>query len=105
MGFSGRAPRSKYWFWTLFVFLVSAAARTVDAAIFSNPATGLFGALVSLGLPLRGITVSVRRLHDLDCIGWWLLLVFTGIGISLLLMWDFIRGTAGFNRFGPDPLA
>jgi uncharacterized membrane protein YhaH (DUF805 family) len=61
--------------------------------------------LVSLLLLLPGVAVSVRRLHDLDRSGWWLLLTLTGIGIILLLIWDCMRGTPGPNRFGPDPLA
>jgi uncharacterized membrane protein YhaH (DUF805 family) len=60
--------------------------------------------LVSLIFFLPGLAVSVRRLHDLDRSGWWLLLVLTVIGVILLIIWDFIKGTAGPNRFGPDPL-
>jgi uncharacterized membrane protein YhaH (DUF805 family) len=47
----------------------------------------------------------VRRLHDLDRTGWWLLIVFTIIGVIVLLIWDCIKGTNGPNRYGPDPLA
>ena len=100
--FSGRAARSEFWYWTLFAFLASAAAGIVDSALFP---TGLMAPLVSLLLLLPGLAVSVRRLHDLDRSGWWLLLTFTAIGIVLLLIWDCLRGTPGPNRFGPDPLA
>jgi uncharacterized membrane protein YhaH (DUF805 family) len=100
--FSGRAPRSEFWYWTLFGILASAAAGIIDGALFP---IGLFAPLVSLLLFLPGLAVSVRRLHDLDRSGWWLLLILTGIGIILLLIWDCMRGTSGPNRFGPDPLA
>jgi uncharacterized membrane protein YhaH (DUF805 family) len=103
--FSGRALRSEYWFWTLFVCLVSAAAEIIDVAIFSNLETGLVSPLASLALLLPGIAVSVRRLHDLERTGWWLLIAFTIIGLILLLVWDCMKGTTGPNRFGPDPLA
>jgi uncharacterized membrane protein YhaH (DUF805 family) len=53
---------------------------------------------------LPGIAVSVRRLHDRDYSGWWFLIVLTGIGAIVLLVWFCMRGTAGANRFGPDPL-
>jgi len=47
----------------------------------------------------------VRRLHDLDRTGWWLLIAFTGIGIILLIVWNCMKGTTGSNSFGADPLA
>jgi uncharacterized membrane protein YhaH (DUF805 family) len=99
--FSGRAPRSEFWYWTLFAAIATAAANMIDSVLF----IGLVSPLVSLLLLLPGVAVSVRRLHDLDRSGWWLLLTLTGIGIILLLIWDCMRGTPGPNRFGPDPLA
>jgi uncharacterized membrane protein YhaH (DUF805 family) len=103
--FKGRAARSEYWCWTLFVFLVTLAGEIADNALFDGPSSGLFAPLISLGLFLPGLAVSVRRLHDLDRSGWWLLLIFTMVGIILLLIWSCIKGTTGPNRFGPDPLA
>jgi uncharacterized membrane protein YhaH (DUF805 family) len=105
--FSGRAARSEFWYWTLFVVLVTIAAGILDRGLFDfdePTTTGVFGPLVSLIFFLPGLAVSVRRLHDLDRSGWWLLLVLTVIGVILLIIWDFIKGTAGPNRFGPDPL-
>lgn len=61
--------------------------------------------LANLGLLLPNITVAIRRLHDIDRTGWWLLLSFTIIGIPVLLWWDCVKGTDGPNRYGPDPLA
>jgi uncharacterized membrane protein YhaH (DUF805 family) len=98
--FSGRAARSEFWYWALFTFIANIAAGIVDAAI----GLGLLGILVSLGLLLPSIAVAVRRLHDIDRTGWWYLLVFTGIGIILLIVWACMKGTTGSNRFGPDPL-
>jgi uncharacterized membrane protein YhaH (DUF805 family) len=99
--FSGRAPRSEFWYWSLFGFIVSIAANVVDA-IIGIPA---ISAVVSLGLLLPGISMGIRRLHDIDRTGWWLLLTFTGIGVILLLVWACFKGTAGPNSYGPDPLA
>ena len=103
VNFSGRAQRSAYWWWTLFVILADIAARVLDVIIFSGLFTPL-SLITSLALLLPGIAVAVRRLHDLDRTGWWLLIAFTGIGIILLLVWDCMKGTTGNNRFGPDPL-
>lgn len=105
--FSGRVARSEFWYWTLFVVLVTMAAGILDRGLFDfeeSTTTGVFGPLVSLVFFLPGLAVSVRRLHDLDRSGWWLLLVLTMIGVILLIIWDCIKGTTGPNRFGPDPL-
>jgi len=102
--FSGRAARSEYWYWTLFMFIAQVVAAIIDTMLFPFSAFSPFHTIVSLGLFLPGLAVSVRRLHDLDSVGWWLLLVFTGIGILILIIWFCVRGTVGPNRFGPDPL-
>ena len=98
--FSGRAPRSEYWYWTLFTLIASIVAGILDGIL----GLGIIGALVSLGLFLPSLAVAIRRLHDIDRTGWWVLLAFTLIGIILLIVWDCTKGTAGPNRFGPDPL-
>jgi uncharacterized membrane protein YhaH (DUF805 family) len=98
--FSGRAARSEYWYWTLFTIIASVVAEIIDSVL----GLGLVGFIVSLALLLPSIAVAVRRLHDIDRTGWWLLIAFTGVGIILLIVWDCIQGTTGPNRFGPDPL-
>jgi uncharacterized membrane protein YhaH (DUF805 family) len=54
---------------------------------------------------LPSLAVSVRRLHDIDRTGWWMLLSLTSIGIVVPIWWALGMGTPGPNRFGPDPLA
>jgi len=96
--FSGRAQRSAYWYWVLFVGLVQIIADRL--------AGETVGGLVSLVLLLPSIAVGVRRLHDLDRTGWWFLLWLVPIvGWIVLIYWGCLRGTDGPNRFGPDPLA
>lgn len=99
--FSGRAARSEFWYWTLFTVIASIVAGIIDGIL----GLGIVGFLVSLGLFLPSLAVGARRLHDIDRSGWWLLIYFTIIGIILLIVWDCIKGTAGPNRFGPDPLS
>jgi uncharacterized membrane protein YhaH (DUF805 family) len=103
--FSGRAPRSEFWYWTLFAFLVAAVSGILDSALFPFMGTGPISAITSLLLFLPGLAMSVRRLHDLDRTGWWMLIALTLIGLIVLLVWDCIKGTDGSNSFGPDPLA
>jgi uncharacterized membrane protein YhaH (DUF805 family) len=100
VNFSGRACRSEFWYWFLFVFILSIIANIIDA-ILGFPA---LGAIVSLGLLLPNISMQIRRLHDIDRTGWWMLLILTGIGALLLLVWAFFKGTTGPNTYGPDPI-
>lgn len=103
--FSGRAARSEYWYWFLFVFLVDVAASVVDRAVFGS-GEGLLSMITGLALFLPGLAIGVRRLHDRDRRGWWLLIVLIPfVGAIILLVWFVGRGTAGPNRFGPDRLA
>jgi uncharacterized membrane protein YhaH (DUF805 family) len=105
VNFSDRAPRSEYWYWTLLQLIVGIATVVIDVAFFPMISTGPVNTVATLALLLPSLAVGVRRLHDLDRTGWWLLLWFTVIGIIVLIVWFCIRGTQGPNRFGPDPLA
>ncbi|MFT0862241.1 DUF805 domain-containing protein [Ancylobacter sp. G4_0304] len=111
--FSGRAPRSEYWWWVLFTILVNWVATFVDTLLFGEfylmhyeeiqvftPITTLIG----LALTLPSIAVGARRFHDLRHSGWWLLIGLTGIGALVIFFWFMRRGTEGPNRYGPDPL-
>ena|SRR5215831_19237690 len=104
VNFSGRAPRSEYWYWTLFAVIVTIVADGIDIVIGTDSSVGIVGTVAGLALFLPGLAISFRRLHDLDRTAWWLLIVFTGIGAIVLVIWDCIKGTTGPNRFGPDPL-
>jgi uncharacterized membrane protein YhaH (DUF805 family) len=107
IGFGGRAARSEYWYWVLFILLLQIVAWLIDMTLFGFNTTGVnpIGAIVSLATLLPGLAVSVRRLHDIDRAGWWIFLVLIPlIGAIVLIYWACLRGTVGANRFGPDPL-
>jgi uncharacterized membrane protein YhaH (DUF805 family) len=98
--FEGRASRSEYWWWVLFVVLVAIAASIIDAA----GTLGLASALTGLGLLLPNIAVSVRRLHDIGKSGWnvlWGLVPIVG-GLYLLFLY-LHKGHLGANQYGPQP--
>jgi uncharacterized membrane protein YhaH (DUF805 family) len=105
VGFSGRAPRSEFWYWQLFVVLVAVAASILDSGFLPESDVGPISAVTSLALLLPGIAMAIRRLHDIDRTGWWVLLALTLIGAILLIVWACFKGTNGSNRFGPDPVA
>ncbi len=108
--FSGRAARSEFWYWALFVVILSVVAGILDAAVFpelwADPENIVtpFGSVASLATLLPSLAVGARRLHDIDRTGWWLLLHLTLIGTFVIIYWACCRGTSGPNRFGPDPL-
>lgn len=109
---SGRASRSEYWCWTLFCFLGNLSSMTLDLFLFDVPLSkeGLFthpiSAAFTLLIFLPSLSVSIRRLHDIDRKGAWLFLGFTLVGLIYpLLVWSCKKGTEGKNRFGADPLS
>jgi uncharacterized membrane protein YhaH (DUF805 family) len=101
VGFSGRAIRSEYWYWVLFTVIGMIATSIIDIVVGVSVTEPLF----SLATILPSLAVGVRRLHDLDRSGWWVLLVFIPlIGAIVLIVWYCSRGTPGTNSFGADPL-
>jgi uncharacterized membrane protein YhaH (DUF805 family) len=103
--FSGRAYRTEYWLWVLFTVIGGLATGILDKAIFPDVATGSpLNGIFELVTFLPSLAINVRRLHDVNRSGWWLLIVFTIIGVFLLIYWDCKRGTAGPNSYGADPL-
>ncbi|HVZ29889.1 MAG TPA: DUF805 domain-containing protein [Asticcacaulis sp.] len=160
--FGGRARRTEFWLWVLFQKLLSYAALAVmgfispqpffDPAHQQNPEIYLrqsaiyYAPLLVIGLLLfiPSLAVQVRRLHDSNRSGWWVILPlailllggtvaaawFTSqfhgkalpetivpqifivmaivyvpalLAVLLLFIFNLLDGTAGRNRFGPDP--
>ncbi len=114
--FSGRAQRSEFWWWALFVWVTQLVLSFVDSALFGTVTTTEAGfeastntpvltGLFSLAVFLPTISVTVRRLHDTDRSGWWYWLALVPlIGIIVLIVWWATKGTDGPNRYGEDPL-
>ena len=104
-GFSGRAPRSEYWFFILFNILVFAAIGAVSMLLGGETLMFIILVIGCLAVLIPSLAVAVRRLHDTNASGWWYLLAFIPyIGGFIMLVWFCLPGTKGENRFGPDPL-
>lgn len=104
--FTGRARRKEYWMFALFNIIVAVVLGIVDGALGLSVGggMGLLGSLYALAVLLPGIGVSIRRLHDTDRSGWWLLIAFVPvIGAIVLLVFMVLDGTPGENRFGSNP--
>jgi uncharacterized membrane protein YhaH (DUF805 family) len=92
--FSGRAPRSEFWWFQLFLFLVGAALA------FTGP-----GVFIVIALILPAWAVGARRLHDIDKSGWNILwYAIPVVGLILYFVWNCRPGSDGDNDYGPSPL-
>jgi len=89
--FRGRASRSEFWWFTLFTLIVQLATSEFE----------VLNGLVSLALLLPGLAVHVRRLHDTDRRGWWVLWPALAFGIALGVFIVFAVSTA-FDIINPD---
>lgn len=154
--FSGRSRRTEFWMWVLFQFLIGFVFIILmmllgGAALMSGDVGGAMAAggivvilyvlyiLVGLAFFIPNLAVTIRRLHDTDRSGWWIML-FWGpylvmlastfligasaasggdgmaggalgliaslallVGALVLLVFMFLEGTRGPNKYGPDP--
>ena len=105
--FSGRSRRMEYWFFVLFNLIVAFVLALIDMLIGTFSAVqniGLLSGIYSLAVLIPTLAVTVRRLHDIDRSGWWILInLIPLIGSIVLLVFSLLPGTPGSNRFGPDP--
>jgi uncharacterized membrane protein YhaH (DUF805 family) len=133
--FGGRINRGKYWLGVLIVILAYVAAAIIFGVFYAVAGTAgaIIGGIALLAAFVVGvwgsIAIGIKRLHDREKSGWWLLLFYLvpgmmsgigqamgdimGIAISLasfaITIWGFVelgclKGTTGPNQYGPDPL-
>jgi uncharacterized membrane protein YhaH (DUF805 family) len=110
LSIDGRIPRSTYWLkFILPVFVLGIVANLLDNVLGTGGPTG-YGGLISglFGLAMLWpyIATGVKRLHDRNQSGWWMLiLLIPVVGFFFwLINMGILKGTTGPNRFGPDPL-
>jgi uncharacterized membrane protein YhaH (DUF805 family) len=133
--FSGRSRRQEYWMFFLFNIIFSITIAILDEVLGLKENSGginnagILGSIYTLVTFIPSLAVAVRRLHDTDRSGWYLLLpiapyvlIILGIilkggglvltiigGLSvlvlaiLLIVWLATEGTSGENQYGPDP--
>ena len=97
----GRIERQRWWIGVAILF----GAWLILNALFG--VDGLIPFILSILLTIAGIMLHIKRFHDRDRSGWWVLILFVPI---LGLIWAIVdlgilEGTPGANRFGPDPIA
>ena len=105
--FEGRARRREYWTFVLFYVLAVVVLAIVDDVVGTfneEVGLGLLSGLFVLATLIPTIAVTVRRLHDTDRSGWWVLLEFIPIvGGLVLLVFTVLDSQPGANRFGANP--
>jgi len=135
--FNGRAPRAEYWWYALALIIVAIVINIVESMIgLRGMLFGIYGPLTGLlwlATIVPGIAVGVRRLHDTNRSGWWLLLfvpylvitamlarsmaagslaaigsfgLLSMVGLALcivLLVFMVLPSSPGENRYGPNP--
>ena len=105
--FNGRARRKEYWYFFLFNIIISIVLAVIDSVTgsFSTDAgMGLLGGIYTLAILIPSIAVSVRRLHDTDRSGWWLLIgLIPLIGALVLLIFMVQDSEPGDNQYGSNP--
>ena len=135
--FSGRAPRAEYWWYALAIVVAALVLSVIESMTgLKGMVFGIYGpltALLWLATIVPGIAVGVRRLHDTNRSGWWLLLFvpymiitimmaraaasgnmgaiggfgllsLVGLALSIvLIVFMVLPSNPGQNRYGPNP--
>jgi uncharacterized membrane protein YhaH (DUF805 family) len=116
--FEGRINRAKFWLVLLGIAVVEAivlgatggsaylTATDPTMVMQSMSSTGFIPLIIFIPLLWIGLAVNVKRWHDRDKSGWWILINLVPVigGLWSLIETGFLPGTRGLNRFGPDPL-
>ncbi|MET0663447.1 MAG: DUF805 domain-containing protein [Ilumatobacteraceae bacterium] len=96
--FDGRAGRAEYWWFFLATFIIGLAINILTRI------SGVFFVLsfvYFLAVLVPSVAVAVRRLHDTDKSGWFMLLAFIPIvGFIILVVLLATPGTPGPNKYG-----
>ncbi len=99
--FSGRARRKEYWMFTLISTIITVALAFIDD---SSGTDGLIGLAYTLAVFLPSLGVAVRRLHDTDRTGWWVLIgLIPLVGLIVLIIFFVQDSNPEENAYGPNP--
>tara|TARA_B100001173_G_scaffold260719_1_gene234043 strand:+ start:292 stop:657 length:366 start_codon:yes stop_codon:yes gene_type:complete len=104
--FNGRANQSEFWYFTLFYFIIGTIFYFIDVSFLGyNPmdptSIGVSQSIFGLLVFIPSLSVTVRRLHDVNKSGWNFLWIFTIIGVFYVLYLNIIMGNKEGNSYGP----
>ena len=99
--FSGRSRRMEYWMFALINAIIGLAISSIEI-LAGGP--GIIGVLYGLAVFIPGIAVTVRRLHDINRSGWWLLILLIPlIGAVIILIFMIFDSQSNMNKYGNNP--
>ncbi|WLV24620.1 DUF805 domain-containing protein [Aciduricibacillus chroicocephali] len=99
--FQGRARRKEYWMFVLFNYIFTLIIGFSNE-IITLPAA--IGYVYVFGMIVPNLAVSVRRLHDTNRSGWWVLInIIPLVGPIILTVFQCLDSTPGTNKYGPNP--
>jgi uncharacterized membrane protein YhaH (DUF805 family) len=105
--FKARSTRAEYWWWSLFtigVFFIALFIDGMTGTYNEDIGYGVLSGLFSLAIFIPDVALGIRRLHDINRTGWWILLWFViVVGWIVLFVWSIEKGDKGTNKYGPDP--
>lgn len=106
--FDGRSGRAEYWYFVLFNFLIMIGLNILMAMFRRVPGLGMLlsatASIYGLAVLVPGLAVAVRRLHDTNKSGWWILINFIPlIGLIVFLVFMIMDSQPGSNQYGPNP--
>ena len=106
--FSGRARRKEYWIFiginTVLIFGLFVLATMMSTDQEPNPIIFSLALIILLLTLLPTLAVTARRLHDTDKSAWWMLLLALPLLGLIVTLFTLLKGTAGDNKYGPDPI-
>jgi len=106
--FNGRARRKEYWLFGLWNVIIAFALGFVEGVMGIAPQTqqSVLGIIYGLAVLIPGLAVAVRRLHDTNRSGWWVLIGAVPLVGALVLLYFFVQDSdPGTNEYGPNPKA
>jgi uncharacterized membrane protein YhaH (DUF805 family) len=97
--FNGRARRQEYWMFVLFNFIAGFLLAIIEGILggITNTDQSVLTIIYQLAIIIPSIAVSIRRMHDTNHSGWWIIVPIVGF------IFTFLDGTPGENQYGLDP--
>ena len=97
--FNGRANRTQYWLYQLFL-VISLIILNIIFFFLGEKLNAILSFLCNLAVILPTLGITVRRLHDINFRGWWVLInLVPAVGSLVLFVFTVLPGTDGKNRF------
>ena len=104
--FKGRANQSEFWYFELFYLLIGTIFYFIDVSYLGydpldKTSIGVLQPIFGLLVLIPSLSLTVRRLHDVNKNGWNILWIFTIIGGFYILYLTIIKGNKEDNSYGP----